>query len=376
MGIWQAIAVLALCLAGVGIWLAFRRKPEAAPQTSPELSLIQQQLSALSEQLGRSIGDVATASSAEMGRLHQRIDERLKESAQAIEGAHRTVGDRVSENAKLFALVQERLARVEESNKQVVAVGQEVAKLHDILRAPKLRGGLGELFLEELLAQILPRAFFQMQYPFRNGTKVDAIIRLPEGNLVPIDAKFPLENFRRMVAAEGTDAQRETFRKAFSQDFRKHVDDIASKYIRPDEGTLDFAFLYVPAENVYYEAILRDDEFGYARALNSYALAKRVIPVSPNTLYAYLQAILLGLRGLKIESKAKEMLAFIAQLRGELGRLTEDFEKIGTHIGNASSAYEKTEKRLTRITERVATVEGEEAVVIAPATPQLPPQNA
>src|SRR6185369_5701362 len=172
------------------------------------------------------------------------------------------------------------LGELREATTKVYEVGRDVATLHDILRAPKLRGGLGELLLGDLLAQVLPPAHFTLQHAFRSGERVDAVVRLGDG-LVPIDSKFPLEDFRRLLEAADDD-QRTRARKAFVARVRKHVDDIATKYVLPDEGTYDFALMYIPAENVYYETIIRDA----ASDLVAYALAKKVIPVSPNTLYA------------------------------------------------------------------------------------------
>jgi DNA recombination protein RmuC len=359
---WVVVAFLAL-LGGFSwiYWVSVRSKDTA-------LGLLQQQLTALSEQLARSLSDLGTMSDRGIQQLHQRIDQRLQETSQAMTQTHQAVGERIDRNTKLFGQVQEQLGRVQE-------LGKGIQELHDILRAPKLRGNLGELFLEELLAQILPRQYFEMQYAFKGGQKVDAVIRLAEGRLVPIDAKFPLENFRKLFEPGVTEAQEKDLRKAFAVDFRHHVDAIATRYIRPDEGTLDFALLYVPAENVYYEAILRDDRFGEPSGINSYALAKRVIPVSPNSLYAYLQAIVLGLKGLRIEERAREIYGVISRFKTELTRLEEEVGLIGKHLSNASAAFEKGEKRLERIQGRLAevgepdsTLKSEQTVAALPPT--------
>jgi DNA recombination protein RmuC len=179
--------------------------------------------------------------------------------------------------------------------------------------------------------------------------------------LVPVDAKFPLEDFRRMLEAT-EEAERQRARKAFLVRVRKHVDAIAAKYILPDEGTYDFALMYVPAENVYYETIIRSD--AEEEDINAYALAKRVIPVSPGSFFAYLQALLLGFRGLKVEEKARHILEQLSRLEGDLERFREDFRVLGKHVGHAAQCYTSADKRLERIAERLATVGEEETPVI------------
>ncbi|MCX7887845.1 MAG: DNA recombination protein RmuC, partial [Verrucomicrobiae bacterium] len=223
-----------------------------------------------------------------------------------------------------------------------------------ILRAPKLRGGMSELFLSDLLAQILPPKHYRLQHSFRSGEKVDAVVCVGQC-FVPVDAKFPLDNFRRVIESP-TEADRLTARKQFLRDVKKHVDAIADKYIRPDEGTYDFALMYVPAENVYYEIIIKQEP-GEEHELFSYALNKRVIPVSPSSFYVYLQTILLGLQGLQVEQKAQEILSTLQGLRGDLKRFAEDFGRIGTHIANAHKAYADSEKSLTRLETKVAQIE-------------------
>lgn len=349
--VWVVIALISVAVVLLAL-LLMRRPPQ-----NDSVALMQQQLTQLNETLGRALGDVGQNTSTELHRLHQRIDERLKETSELVSTSQRGMGDRIDRNSQLFSQVQERLARLEETSKQIQTVGTEISKLHDILRAPKLRGNMGELFLEELLAQILPRDFFEMQHRFKSGVTVDAVIRLAAGHLVPVDAKFPLENFQRMLSTTQSEADQRNFRKAFGADFRKHVDQIAAKYILPDEGTLDFALLYVPAENVYYEAILRDEQFGEDKGINAYALSKKVIPVSPNSFYAYLQAIALGLRGFQIQEQTKEIFQFLSRFRGEFGKLQEELDLLGKHLGNAASTFDRTQKRLEKAQMRLDQIE-------------------
>ena len=218
--------------------------------------------------------------------------------------------------------MNEKLVELSKTSQQIHEVGINIATLQEILRPPKLRGGLGEQFLGELLSQILPPQFYSLQHTFKSGERVDAVVKIGE-KYVPIDSKFPLDNFKRIVESK-TDEERKTYQKAFSKDVKKHVDDIAGKYILPQEGTYDFALLYIPAENVYYETITKDESFGEEKGILNYALTKKVIPVSPNTFYAYLQVIILGLKGLQIEKDALKIQALLSGLK----KRSETFKKI------------------------------------------------
>jgi DNA recombination protein RmuC len=251
--------------------------------------------------------------------------------------------------------VRQNLGELTKATERVFDVGKDIASLQEILRAPKLRGVLGELFLGDLLSQILPPTHYALQYKFKSGEAVDAAIHLGQG-IVPVDSKFPLENFRRVIASEAED-ERKAAKKKFAIDVKKHIDAIASKYILPDEGTFDFALMYIPAENVYYEVILKDDAFGEDKGLCAYALAQRVIPVSPNSFYAYLQAIVLGLKGLRIEKNAQEMIQHLKRLQGDFQRFRDDFDVLGKHLGNTRGKYEDAAKRLERFGEKLLSVE-------------------
>ena len=223
----------------------------------------------------------------------------------------------------MISKVSEKLGELSKTSEQIHEVGKNIATLQEILRPPKLRGGLGEQFLGELLSQILPSEFFTLQYTFSSGERVDAVVRLGE-KLVPIDSKFPLDNFKRIIECK-TDEERKAYQKTFYRDVKKHIDDIASKYILPQEGTYDFALLYIPAENVYYETITKDESFGEEKGILNYALKKKVIPVSPNSFYAYLQVIVLGLKGLQIEKDALKIQALLGGSGERIRRLSRGF---------------------------------------------------
>ena len=203
-------------------------------------------------------------------------EKRWREQSDTLSKA---VGERLEGSLGVFGEVNKSLGKLEEGTKQIEAIGRDIASLQEVLRAPKFRGGLGELMLERLLDDILPHQNYKLQYRFQSGEAVDAVIQIGD-NLVPIDSKFPLEDFQRILAAE-TDRERESLRRQFTRTVKKHIDNV-TKYILPDEGTFDFALMYIPAENVYYETILRDGAEG--SEVYSYALQKRVIPVSPLSL--------------------------------------------------------------------------------------------
>ncbi|MDP2971967.1 MAG: DNA recombination protein RmuC, partial [Deltaproteobacteria bacterium] len=212
----------------------------------------------------------------------------------------------------------------------------------------------------ELLSQILPPEFFTLQYTFSSGERVDAVVRLGE-RLVPIDSKFPLDNFRRLIECK-TEEEKKASQKTFARDVKKHIDDIANKYILPQEGTYDFALLYIPAENVYYETITKDEAFGEEKGILNYALKKKVIPVSPNSFYAYLQVIVLGLRGLKIEKDAHRILDSLSGLNKELEAFQGDFQLVGKHISNAMNKYEEARRRLDKFGFKLEQIESQPAL--------------
>lgn len=291
-------------------------------------------------------------------RLHnfqQQLEGRMRDQSNVLSQTQERIGTRLDGAAHVIGQVQSKLGQLEEANKRIYDVGKDIQSLQDILKAPKQRGVLGELFLGELLSQILPGDRFQLQYTFKNNEKVDAIICLAQG-LVPIDAKFPLENFKRYWSAPN-DKDKEDSRRLLISDTKKHIDAIATKYIVPDEGTLDFALMYIPAENVYYELSISDHRIGGQQSLIQYALQKHVIPVSPNTLFAYLQTVLLGLRGLKIEERARNIQDLLGRLRLDFGKLDDDISTLGKHLTSAVGAYDRSRKRFDQIHTRIGSIE-------------------
>jgi DNA recombination protein RmuC len=281
-------------------------------------------------------------------KISSQVDIRLNQMNQTLQEANKAIGSSLSDTVGVFGNVKERLGELQATNQQLIAISKDIASLQELLRAPKFRGQMGETLLENLLSQVLPREHYQTQHRFKSGDAVDATVRLGE-RLVPVDAKFSLENFQKMLDA-GDEADKNGFRRKFIQDVKNRVDEIASKYILPSENTYDFALMYIPAENVYYEVIIKDDLF-------SYSMSKKVIPVSPNTFYAYLQVICLGLKGMKIEENAKNILKSLSALNIDINKFKEDFELLGNHLGNASRKYEDSQKRLDRFQDKLSNIQ-------------------
>ncbi len=283
------------------------------------------------------------------------VTSQLSSVTQQLQNNTGQVGSRLDNAAKVISEVQNKLGELGKATQEIKELGQSVSKLEEMLKAPKLRGGLGELLLEDLLKQVLPSNAYEFQHSFKNGQTVDAIIKTA-GGMVPVDSKFPLENFRKTIEAK-SDQERKTAARLFKTDVKKHVDAIAQKYILPDEGTFDFALMYVPAENIYYETIIKEDSFEEESSIYSYASGKHVVPVSPNTFYAHLRVIALGLKGLQIEQSAKEIYQHLHRLESELNKFTELFDTLGTQLSNAKNNYEKADKQLSTFSDKLKSVQ-------------------
>ena len=347
------IFLLLALLTGVSFFLLVKslKPPDSG------LLLMQQQMDSLRQQLSESLSGNTSMMQQQMAQFATQVNTQLGTVNQQLNNATGQIGNRLDNAARVVGEVRQNLGELTKATQQIYDVGKNIASLQEILRAPKLRGNLGELFLGDLLTQVLPGDHFTLQYRFKSGEAVDAVIQLGPG-LVPVDSKFPLENFRKLVEAT-TDEEKKGHRRKFISDVRKHVDSIASKYILPDEGTYDFALMYIPAENVYYETIIKDEAFGDDAILSQYALTKRVIPVSPNSFYAYLQAILLGLKGLRIEKSAQEIYQRLQRLGGDFNKVKEDFDVMGKHLTNTRSKYDEASKKLERMGDRLLSIDQE-----------------
>ncbi len=234
----------------------------------------------------------------------KQLNERLDKAAMVIQGVNREIG-------------------------QMSEIGRNMKELQEFLKSPKLRGNIGEQVLKDLISQMFPKNSFNLQYEFKSGEKVDAAIKT-EAGILPIDSKFPMENFQKMSKAEGK--EKENFQKEFVRNVKKHIDAISKKYILPEEGTMDFALMYVPSESVYYEVVNETELMDYARRV-------RVYIVSPSTLYAVLQTILLSFEGKKLETKSKELFSIIRALQIDYDKVDESLGVLGKHLNNAYSQF-------------------------------------
>lgn len=353
-----------IVIAGGVLYFLIKRKGRKileelkADQSSPMMwTMMQQQMEQLRGQMSDGLNKNISLLTEQLRAINEQVNQQLQMVNQQLQNSSGQIGQRLDTARQVIGEVREKLGELSKTSEQIHEVGKNIASLQEILRPPKLRGGLGEQFLGELLSQILPPEFYSLQYPFSSGERVDAVVRLGE-KLVPIDSKFPLDNFRRIIECK-TEEEKKSFKKIFYRDVKKHIDDIASKYILPQEGTYDFALLYIPAENVYYEIITKDESFGEEKGVLNYALTKKVIPVSPNSFYAYLQVIVLGLKGLQIEKGAQKIQALLSGLKKDIGGFQEDFQLVGKHISNAMNKFEEARRRLDKFSFKLEQIESQ-----------------
>lgn len=286
-------------------------------------------------------------------------DKTLSDSLQKQFAASSKIIKEVTDNVKS---VTEKLTKLDETNKQVVGFAEQMKSLENILKNPKQRGILGEFFLENLLSNQLPPTHFKMQYGFKNGEVVDAAIFVKD-KVIPIDAKFSLENYNKMME-EKNETERDRMEKEFKSDLKKRIDE-TSKYVRPEEGTTDFAFMFIPADGVFYN--LLSYKVGAldvnTHDLIEYAFKKHVILVSPMTFYAYLQTVMQGLKALAIEESAREIQKRVGDLGRHLNAYQDYMIKLGTHLGTTVSSYTNAGKEFGKIDKDVIKItEGEVSV--------------
>ncbi|MHB8660941.1 MAG: DNA recombination protein RmuC [Minisyncoccota bacterium] len=313
--------VIAVIVIGLVAGFAWLRRGMVKPGESGGMVLLQQQ----------------------MQELARTLDARVSESSRAMqENAHR----QFSESARLIKEITQEVTSVKEIGRQTQGFAEQLQNLQDILKNPKQRGILGEYYLETVLKNVLPPGMYQMQYPFKNGEIVDAAVFVSD-KIVPIDSKFSLDNYNRLVHA--SEAEKPAFEKAFVNDLKMRIQETA-KYIRPEENTMDFAFMFIPSEGIYYDLLTNqvgggEDENLVQRAASKY----KVIIVSPTSFLAYLQTVMQGLKALKIEEKAVEIQQRVGELGKHIAAYEQFYKKLGVSLGTTVSHYNSGYKELGKI---------------------------
>ncbi len=295
--------------------------------------------------------------------LQSTVSDRLDKSQALMQGS---MQKQLSESAKLIADVTQKLARLDETNRRVMDVTSELKTLQNVLQNPKQRGGLGEYYLDTVLGNVLPPHVYEMQYKFKDGEIVDAVIKLDKGRMIPIDSKFSLENYNRLIE-EKDKTQRDIHAKAFKTDLKNRIDE-TSKYIRPAENTLDYAFMFIPSEAIYYDLLVNNvgATGTNARDLIEYAfIDKKVIIVSPTTLLAYLQTVMQGLKSLQIEEQARDIQKRVAELGKHIQAHDTYMQKLGNSLGTSVGHFNNAHKSLSRMDRDV--------VKIADTSPSVEP---
>ena len=325
--------------------------------------------SKVSELKNKSSVDMLKTDVVELGRSIQQlsvsVSDKLERSNQAVSTS---VQKQLSESSKLVSDVTQRLAKLDETNRRVVDVATELKTLQNVLSNPKQRGVFGEFYLESVLDNVLPPSQFKMQYAFKDGEIVDAAIFLDKGKVLPVDSKFSLENYNRMIEAEDK-VQRDALLAKVKADLKGRIDETA-KYIRPQEGTMDFAFMFIPSESLYYDLLINNvGTGGSSRDLIEYAFRdKRVIIVSPTSFLAYLQTVLQGLRSLQIEEQARDIQVRVGLLGVHIKKFDELLNKMGKSLSTTVNHYNNSYKELAKIDKDVVKISGgsnnAEAVIV------------
>lgn len=324
MNIEIVLLIITVIILIFSLILLYRKLGQVQNKTTDQGLL--QWLSSMQQSIERNNQTLTSA----LGQTNKNITDSLMQSSQKID-------QRLDSAVKIINDTTKELTRMNE-------LGSTMKDLQLLLQSPKLRGNLGEEVLADMLSQVLPKQNFTLQYSFANGVKADAIVKTAAG-MLPIDAKFPVENFQKQLKSENAQ-ERAIFRKQFSADVKKHIKDIASKYIQPNEGTVDFAFMYIPSEGVFAE-ICNEVE------LMELARQSRIYPVSPNTLYAHLQTVLLAFEGQKIEENAKAVLRLLKSLQKDYEKMDESVGLLGKHLQNASNQYSNTFSQMNMLGQKL-----------------------
>jgi DNA recombination protein RmuC len=331
--VWLAIGAAAIVVLAAIVWSSSRR---SEAQLSASRQEMQSALTVQAQAVTAQINHLMSTMTQQLGQVRQELQTGIADSGKLAANVQRDVSQQLQSATEAVRNISQQLGAVQKAGDDLTKASSQ---LQTILGGAKTRGMLGELGLERLLEDALPQGAYVLQHRFGTGEVVDAVVRSGP-RLLSIDSKFPLDAYRRLIDT-GEDA-----RKEFSQAVRKHVDVIASKYILPAEHTLDIALMFVPSETVYYELLMTED--GKNGRLDEYCRTKCVLPVSPNTLFAYLSAILMGLRGMQIEENAKRLLGELGGLNKQLELFGDVFGKLGNHLRHAQQNYEEADSRLNR----------------------------
>jgi len=330
--------VAILIMLGAIAWRLWNPRASEKKEDAGSLLLIQNQIQEQQRQIQEN-----------MRELSKTLDTRLSDST-------KTVVAQAGESARIVKEVTAELTKVAEGQKQVSALNDQLKNLNDILKNTKTRGVLGEYFLETVLKNVLPPGTYQLQYPFADGSKVDAVI-FYQDHVIPIDSKFSLENYNRLASGTLNEGERKQFEDALRMDLKTRIDE-TSKYIKPSENTVDFAFMFIPSEALYYDLLVNKIGGAAERDLVQYAGEKRVYPVSPTTFYAYLQMALQGIRQIEINKSAEQIRKNVMQLKTHLDRYEEYLEKVGTHLTTTMNAYSTAQKEFGKIDKDVLKLGG------------------
>ncbi len=356
MDILSLVILIGLAIVGFLVWKLTGQLKK--PQEDPSFKLLQEHLFKIQE--GLKTQDKTM--NEQMNKSHQILSESLQKQFASSQKIIKEVTDNVKS-------VTEKLTKLDETNRQVVGFAEQMKQLENILKNPKQRGILGEFFLENLLSNQLPPTHFKMQYGFKNGEVVDAAIFIRD-KIIPVDAKFSLENYNKMMERKDT-AEHEAIEKEFKADLKRRIDETA-KYVRPQEGTTDFAFMFIPADGVFYNLLTY--KIGTldvnTHDLVEYAFQKKVILVSPMTFYAYLQTVMQGLKALTIEKQAVEIQKRVGDLGRHLNAYQDHMNKVGNHLGTTVNAYKNAGKEFVKIDKDVIRITDGE-VQISPELPEV-----
>ena len=324
--------------------------------------MLQQQLEKVIDTLDYKIGETNKVIDQKLSETNTITKNQSTENARVVQGISKDSQDQIEKINKQLRDVTEKLTKVDEANRRVVEFSSQLKDLQDILKNPKQRGILGEYYLEETLKNVLPPNSYQMQYGFKDGTIVDAIVKVKE-KIIPVDSKFSLDNYEQLINCKDSQ-QREVFKKQFKQDLKKRIDE-TSKYVKPAEKTVDFAFMFIPSESIYYDLLTSKVGTGTSqvssRDLIDYAFKKHVIIVSPTSFLAYLQTVLQGLRALEIEESAKEIQKNVEKLGKHIDSYEDYHQRLGNSLSTTVNHYNKSAKEFKKVDKDVMKItEGEE----------------